>query len=131
MPQILVMMNPKAANMIFSAIYPDLDQALTDAVAQAFEIPGHRDDIAFDIQHLAYTRGEAPVQIEVSYTLGDGVYEKGVVFEPSQVQMETLTRLASENFAQFLANHGIGEIIPSVWVKPEPGSHFCPGKVED
>lgn len=118
MPQIFVMLSPKAQPVVNAAMCSKIDRLLTDTVAELWEVP--RDDIAFSVAHLTYTRGEADVQIEYRYTAGKDEYDRGQPFDPSEGKQKLLVD-ATLAGTIWLNEHGL---TCSAWTKPFYKSEF-------
>lgn len=126
MPQIKVYLNPTALNMITDEKFGDLGLRLTESVETAFGICG-KGDVAFDIISVLYTRNESPVQIEVLYTAGTDEYKKGKLFDPSETKKKKVAHKIRSTFEDFLLEHKIATLVPSVWIRPQYKSLFQEG----
>lgn len=129
MPQIKLIFNPLALNLIVPSTWDNLKRGLRDAVENSFLIAG-RNDVAFTFLSAMHTDGEAPLQIEVLYTAGTDEYGTGTIFDPDDAMKEAATKALRAHFAAFLKEHGMGAITPSVWIRPQYKSHFVGGVVE-
>ena len=128
MPQIKLFLNQKAQNM-FDGTFDELGARLTAVIEKVFGIQG-KNDVAFDVFGVIYTKNEAPVQIEVHYTAGTDEYNTGQVFDPTRVeQMKAVDEIRAA-FQLFQFEQGIEAIHPSVWICPVYKSLFQSGCVE-
>ena len=126
MPQIKVYLNTKALSMITEDKFDNLKIWLTYAVERAFEIEG-KDDVAFNIISVLYTSNESPVQIEVIYTAGEDEYNTGSIFDPTETEKDIAILEITASFSNFLLNHRMVALTPSVWIRPQYKSRFRAG----
>jgi len=126
MPQIKVYLNEAGRKIVKPDTFNDLGICLIHAVETAFCIEG-KNDVAFDIFEVAYTKNESPVQIEVLYTVGTDDYGRGELFDPPEEVRRSVTEKILWEFSDFRRLHSIAETTPSVWIRPQHNSTFTPG----
>ncbi len=100
-----------------------ISQIVKPLILAKFQVP--TEDIACSALNLVYTEDEADVQIEIRYTTGMDVYEKGKEFDPPrQIQDELRDSILSE-VGKYLVEYGLN---CSAWTTPYRDSSFGVGK---
>ena len=126
MPQIYAKIAPELQRSLAPKILALLDVELTALVEEVFDLRG-KNDVAFSAENLVYTRGEALLQLEVRYTVGEDEYHQGEPFDPSRESKEQLASKLKRAAEQFLERCYSGYTIPftvSVWIQPRKESVF-------
>lgn len=114
MPQIMMLVAPKVQSKVSAGLIDELGRTLIDVVEKSFGIEG-KNDVAFDAQILTHVIGEADIQVEIRYTVGEDEYDRGEPFNPLQKEKEELIEQVTEAMRQRLT--GVIESI-SVWPIP-------------
>ncbi len=96
-----------------------IGQKLIKIVEDIFGIKG-KNDVAFTVVPAIHTINEAPIQIEIKYTVGEDEYGKGEPFEPSKEQKELL----AQEIQKIMAKYPPQPCSASVWIRPQRESVF-------
>lgn len=94
-------------------------QTLIKIVEEVFGIED-KHDVAFTAISALHTINEAPVQIEIKYTVGEDEYGMGKPFDPPKEQREALATKIKEAMAKHIPAFSS----VSVWVRPQRESLF-------
>ena len=124
MPQILVIFGPDTQMLFVENQAEGLARSFVPIVERVFGIGG-KNDVAVTGTKAAFTIGEADVQVEVKYTVGEDEYGQGKIFDPTPVQRATLAELIRHEFGLFLAQHSSKKYSLSVLVLPMKECHFA------
>lgn len=120
MPQIYLMIVPRARAAMNETTLQILDEKLSRVIAEMWMVP--EDDIACSAEVLHYVRGEADLQIEVCYTAGADEYNWGRPFDPTEEEQWALARRMLE------VAGSVTKYTVSVWPKPVRESVFLASK---
>lgn len=120
MPQVFMMIAPEAQKELFDEKLKNLGHSLIEVTARGFGIEDE-DDVTFTAVNVDCTVGEAPIQVEVRYTVGEDEYNREVPFVPSREQMDALCDaiIIAIGKQQILSRWRT-----SVWVRPVRDSVF-------
>jgi len=123
MPQVFMILSPeiceKHSKETIYTLMNIFGQTLIKIVEEVFEIEG-KHDVAFTAIPALHTINEAPIQIEIKYTVGEDEYGMGKPFDPSKGQREALATKIKEA----MAKHMLEFRSVSVWVRPQRESVF-------
>lgn len=124
MPQIKITFGSlKIARLFKKYMRKMLKQMLIEAVEKGFHLEGKKDVVVTIIVALE-TEGEAPVQIEVNYTVGTDEYEPGVIFNPPLEEKMLVDELIASALKKFFAEYHMSPVPYSVWLMPYDKSYF-------
>ena len=122
MPQVFMMVGPKLHERFpKETLYTLLNvigQKLIGVVDEVFGIQG-KHDVAFTAVKALHVINEAPVQIEIKYTVGEDEYGRGEPFDPPAEQKELLATKVKA-----LMDLNLPAFPASVWIRPQRESVF-------
>jgi hypothetical protein len=122
MPQIFMMLSPNAQKRLPedpSEFFKEVATTVGILISQEWSVP--TDDIACSVVNLVYTANEADVQIELRYTVGEGLYHEGEMFDPPISMQASLIESMIANIASIFTRH---QLLYSVWCKPFTNSRY-------
>ncbi|MDP2934788.1 MAG: hypothetical protein Q8N59_03430 [bacterium] len=122
MPQVFMTVGPKLHERFpketICTLLNVTGQKLIAVVEEVFEIQG-KHDVAFTAIKALHTINEAPIQIEIKYTVGENEYGKGELFDPPAEQRKLLAAKVKK-----LMDFTLPNFPASVWIRPQRESLF-------
>ena len=122
MPQVFMTVGPelheKFPKETVRTLLDIVGQKLIAGVEEVFGIQG-KHDVAFTAVKALLVINEAPIQVEIKYTVGEDEYGRGEPFDPSAEQRELLAAKVKK-----LMDFTLPNFPASVWIRPQRESLF-------